>query len=230
MAITLDASSNSGDKLNVTSVTYSHTVGTGSNTILIVGVGMRDTTAGDMVITGITYNSVALTKIRADAVTVDTSFRSELWYLKAPATGANNIVVSFTGTVAVAGVVGASFFGVDQTSPIDANNGNTGLTTSISASITVVASNSWLVDILYSRSSTLTKNASQTELANFGVNTNDDRVGSSYKPNVSSGSRTMDWTESNDGNDWTISVVSLAPAADSSTFKGFKTLLGVGQI
>src|SRR3990167_4351094 len=116
MAISFDAASSS--RYDDVSLTFSHTVGAaGSNRILIVGVGI----AANLNVSGITYAGQALTKIRHDINAG--AHRNELWYRAVPATGANDIIVSVSGTGDI--VAGAmSFTGVAQTSPIEANNGS----------------------------------------------------------------------------------------------------------
>ena len=84
MAIAFDASS-AGTSVTSTTQTLAHTC-SGVNRILFVNTGI---TSADT-IPGITYNGVALTKI---ASVINGRYFS-LWYLIAPATGANNIVVT----------------------------------------------------------------------------------------------------------------------------------------
>lgn len=229
--IGIDAHSPSTEGVNVTSKTWSHTC-SGSKRALIVGIGGRDTTAADMVITGITYAGVAMTKIRSDAVTVDTSFRTELWYLIAPATGANDVVVTFAGTANFIGGGSVSLTNVPQSSSaIDASDGNTGISSSsadsITTNITTVADNALIIDMMYSRSLGATKNASQTELEKVLVNSNDDTTAMSYKFLASHGATTMSWTPdaSDPIEDYSITVVSIAPGcfidAVSGTDVGF---------
>jgi len=222
MALAHDANANSGAINGLATPftsTWSHTC-TGSNLVLIVNTGARAAVgnAANMVVSGVTYNGVALTKIRSDELDPDSCFRSELWYLVAPATGAHNVVVTWTGALTYAGAASSSYTGAQQSSAvIDANAGSSdNSTTTITTSITTVAASCFLVDAVYSRSGTLTNNASQTLIAGITINA-DDNVGASYKPSVTAGSNSMDWTESNDGNTWVQSVVSLKPASGVTT-------------
>lgn len=218
MAIALDTSTNSGAQLAASTFNWSHTV-SGSDRILVVGYGGRDATAGDMVLTSVTYGTLALTKLRSDAVTVDTSFRSEIWYLIGAPTGSASITVTSTGAVEACAASATSFTGVHQISPIAGQGGASGITLALSCNVVTVLDKAWIMDILYSRSGTITANVAQTEITNLGVNSNDDKVGSSYKPNVTAITNTMDWTESNDGNDWVMSAIALRPSHDLSFYK-----------
>ena len=86
--INLDAvsSADTGASL-LNSLTFSHTIGAaGTNRLLIVGVSIRNTGAGDTVNT-VTYGGVGLT--RAGFRANGNRSRVEIWRLVAPATGTN---------------------------------------------------------------------------------------------------------------------------------------------
>lgn len=103
---------------NVSSVTFAYTVTSGSsNYALIVLASTTANTPANAVITGITYNSVALTKVTDQTNGAE---RAEAWYLLNPLVGSSaNIVITYTGFT-TRGVYGAaSFANVDQTTPID---------------------------------------------------------------------------------------------------------------
>jgi hypothetical protein len=110
MAIAFDATS-AFDSASSTSHTHAHTC-TGSDRFLAVMI-VGDTGGGNDDITGVTYNSVAMTL--ADKI-VDAGIARYvyLYTLIAPATGANNVVVSATNSHFL-GVIGASYTGVSQT-------------------------------------------------------------------------------------------------------------------
>lgn len=112
-ALNIDAVSSTSNT-SVNSRTFSHTC-TGSNRILIVGVSTEDTGSADKVPTGVTYNTVALTKV-VSAQIGDPSVTVSLWYLVAPATGANDIVISLPEVVGTVIGGGISFTGVIQSS------------------------------------------------------------------------------------------------------------------
>lgn len=134
MAIAFDSSSsNSGG-----SAVWSHTC-TGSNQILFV---LFAPTVGDT-ITAATYAGVNMTLL--------TSFSSgarvsNLYYLIAPTTGSNSIQFSLSlGNFAYGS--SSSYTGVDQVSPIDANNTNTtSAGTTQSTSLTTIADNCWVIE------------------------------------------------------------------------------------
>lgn len=113
MAISFDAATDGG-AVTATSLTYSHTI-TGTNPFLMVGV--LGAVSATSLITGITYNGTALTFISGEQLYLADRF-GEGWYLKAPSTGANNVVVSASSSSYISSVA-SSYTGVHQTTPID---------------------------------------------------------------------------------------------------------------
>lgn len=103
-------------------LSWPHTVGTGANRLLVVGVAIRN--AGKTV-TSVSYGGQALTFLQARN-NHDGAVRVEQWYLGAPPSGTGTITVSLSGSAKVVG--GAlSLAGADQVSPFRglAANGST---------------------------------------------------------------------------------------------------------
>jgi hypothetical protein len=144
MAIAADATSQSALQSfpNLT-VTWSHTC-TGADRCLFV-TGFGNAGGGGYNISGMTYNGVAMTEIARVQVPSDRWIG--MYYLAAPATGANNIVMTVVDPPAPDAFAGlaASYTGVHQVSPIDSFNTATASATSITPSTTVVGSDCWLV-------------------------------------------------------------------------------------
>lgn len=147
MAIAIgDTSSAQGT--NVSSRTFAHDVA-GSDTLLVVAVVSEQTnaSAGNLPVTGITYNGDALTKIDADEeVGASDTDRSELWYRLNPDPGTANVIVSLTGQASGLICMAATFTGVKQQAPdASAKANNTG--TSCSASTTPLAADSLVIAV-----------------------------------------------------------------------------------
>ena len=139
MALAVDTSTTGGNTTTANNLTWAHTC-TGSNLILIVGVSNEGNDT-----TGVTYNSVALTAGPNIAPTSGNG-GAKIWYLINPATGANNIVVSRTGTTGGMSSTAASYTGAKQSGqPDSSNTGSVTPGTQLTISTTVVASNCWLV-------------------------------------------------------------------------------------
>lgn len=137
MAIALDATS-STSSASASSLTWAHTI-TGSQTILIVGVGMdADTTCT------VTYNGVSMTEI-GNAQRSAGGVKTFLFYLVAPTTGTNNIIATL-GTATKVASGATSYTGAAQSGQPDSFTATfNDATTSFTVSTTVVASNCWLV-------------------------------------------------------------------------------------
>lgn len=180
-SLAFDAASNSFTTGNT--LTYAHTCSSGSNRVLAVytiGTG----------ISGVTYNSVAMT-LFATRVGFETI---KWWYLVAPSTGTNNVVVSASGNPDISSVA-FSFTGADQTTPMAAINGTTGNSTSPSTSVTTTTTNSIVIDAVVSnQSGAYTPGAGQTEVADVNNTNNNRRYGGSYEAAPSAASTTMSWT------------------------------------
>lgn len=141
MAIVRDATSSGS--ATATSLTVAHTC-TGSNLALIVNVVTIDGTNDD--ITGVTYNSVSMTRQATNAI--GTVARSYQYYLLGPSTGANNIVISASASVSIQ-ADNVSYTGVKQSGFPDASSATTANATSYSNTLTTVADNA--VHIAYIR-------------------------------------------------------------------------------
>lgn len=139
MAIAFDAKS-TGSINPGTSITFAHTC-TGSNLILFVMVS--DNSAGDNV-TSVTYNGVALTRIKY----VNPSYiKTSLWYLINPATGAHNVVVSSNTNNAILGI-SVSYTGAGQTQPNLVSNAVSDSVSgeaSMETNINTLTDNSWVI-------------------------------------------------------------------------------------
>lgn len=140
MAIAFDNAVYGGLVNPSSSQTYAYTVGTGSNRILFVGV------VANVSITGVTYGGMAMTFISSSQNGSDLT--AYLYYLIAPASGSNNVIVSAGSSgVILSGAV--SYSGASQTGVPDASHTAiaTGVT-SWSDSVTTVADNSWAIAMI----------------------------------------------------------------------------------
>lgn len=135
MSVAFDAALQPQVNGSVTSVTRSFTT---SGTDRFLNTWGLTTSVADM--TGVTYNSVSLTK--AGELNVD-AFATETYYLINPASGANNIVWS-NGTSTTFVTSATSYNGVKQ-SFTPTTNTSTGNSSTMSGTLTTVSDNSWIV-------------------------------------------------------------------------------------
>lgn len=137
MAIAFDTAT--VDNASGTSLTFSHTC-TGSNRFLIIGVFSDGASGGD-VVSGVTYAGVALTRANTQNSAAGGN-RLYTYYLVAPATGANNVVISTSSSVSISGFA-QSYTGVAQSSPIDDSETMADTNTTATLSFTSTVANDW---------------------------------------------------------------------------------------
>lgn len=214
-AITIDASSNSGVQILTDAFTFNHTTGSGSDRLMVFGVGSTDDTDADREVLGVDYNVVGGTTVRQDDNNTD-NLSSYIAYLKNPDSGTNAVGVAFAGGVSFAGMAVSTVTGVHQTSTLDAQNGMTqtdGDTATLA--VTTVADNSWVFTVAVNNVGLFyTIDSDQTDRAI--INGNGGEVGlSSLGPKTPAGSASTVWSEDSPASvsDWAISGASFAPTA-----------------
>ncbi len=207
------ASPVAGNNVKNANLTYSFTNTAG--TLLIVCA-----TAGDAVqsISGVTYNGVAMSPV-ASVRSHDgtTGAYSSLWSLLNPATGANNVVVTKSGSNASGYIISGavSFTGNAATNPIAqslTNNATSGTTASVTVPNTTAGN--MVVDCATNGSAM----GSSLQTLNFEKNVNDSDYGnnaaSSYA--TAGGSVTMGYTgDASDG--WGIVAAEIKANTVSDT-------------
>ena len=205
--IAFDVASNSTYQASASTYNWSHTTyASGNSRYLIVGVSMLSV-AGSSV-TGITYNSVAMTFLGAVA-SVSGAVRSELWGLVAPSTGANSIAVTLsTGLVSAACAI--TFTGVHQTSPTEgfasATATNVGAADA-TVNVVTVADNDWVVDQVATDDTAITVGAGQTSRNN--VTGAGGSGADSTEPDTTPSTVTMSWTNVAGLATWSIVAIAL---------------------
>lgn len=235
MAVTFDlASSSTGN--GVETLTFAHTTANQSNRIIIVGVSWLDLSTAGLTISTITYGGIGCTFL-ANALNGP---NSEIWYLYAPATGANNVVITWIGdgigeggARVVAGA--ATFYGVAQSAGVGTPAVATGATSPITVDVAGTTSGNFVVDVAHlfsiTGTPTLTVGASQTSHWNAQVGGQTSRVIGAGSREAANGTITMSWTESANKT-WATTAVEIKAAAAAVTggpvSSTLTTLTGVG--
>lgn len=220
MAIAFDTETDGGSS-GATSLTWSHTC-SGSNRLLFVAT--LQAVEGTDDITSMTYGGVSMTRVAGIQSPGDRFIG--LWYVIAPASGANNVVVNFTGNFMNG--YSMSYTGCKQSSQPDSSNSTTtGTSTTFSISTTVVASNCWVIAHANNINRNSTVGASTTNRAPATPNTQSDTVGDSNGA-VGTGSQTLNFTAAAGAGSWGGIIASFSPITAAATALPFKSLLGVG--
>lgn len=211
-AVSFDATSSTTAQ-NTNTLTWSHTVGAGTNRKLIVGVGIEEVdNSSDETVTSVTFNGTT-NLARAGVVTVASNGwlqHVEVWYLDEAniATGTNiPIVITTTGDVREMSGGAISLLDAYQGAPPVVTNSNVGPNT-ISTSVTTPADNSWVVDVIGSgNANSFTPGAGQTERWDIGNSTS--RSAASTKFLATAGTTTI--TQDQNANRLAHLVITIPP-------------------
>lgn len=219
------ASSASTGTGTASTLTWSHTVGaTGTNRILIVGVSIRNSSS--QTVSGITYAGSGLTLV--GQTTNSNNARVEIWRLIAPATGANNVVVTLSAAARFVGGA-SSFTGVSQTPALALGTyfSNIGNTFTPTVNVTGVAPGQLVIDTIANNTLATTTalpcvGAGQTQrwnnrTSNSTSSNNTPGAGSTEPGPATHGTVTMSWTlggcSGATNRQWAIGAVTLKRGA-----------------
>ena len=124
-----------------TTLSWTHTTGTGNDRILLVAVDVVPSSGTPTSVSSVTYGGVSLTRLTYDTYGSSPRIRSYLYYLLNPTSGTRTITVTFgANTYAVGGSV--TYANINQTTPILDYDTNTGSGSSQSATVTASGANS----------------------------------------------------------------------------------------
>lgn len=204
-----DAVSNSSTA-SASSLTWSHTVSnSASNLILVAAIAV----GGSGTCSGVTYAGASMTQLTSKAQGTETCY---IFYKLAPATGANNVVASFSGSVSGIGLA-VSYSNVVQTSPFGTAATASSGSGNSSNTVTVTSTSQLVLDINYANGSSSTAGSLQT------VETSNTAVAPFYfsdLPSSSSSSMALSWTNAGSPSIWIEMSVALLPNPESATDTG----------
>ncbi len=204
------------------SLTFSHTCGSGSDRLLVVVV-WGDLSSNADQISGVTYNGVAMTRV--DEINVTDGRWNYLYYLLNPSSGANNVVISSGGTHYIGGLAG-DYTGVAQSGQPDATDTDSSQAgSSATASVTTTADNCWLICAGYMNSALQagTGATSRVEAAAF----DNGGLFDSNGPITPAGAASLEVESVNPGTAGSIVGAAFAPAGAAATTYG--RLIGRGM-
>jgi len=187
MAIARDATSSSttsGWSNLGTSYSLSHTCAASSVLVVYVETG----SVAD-VVTGVTYNGVAMTQIKKQARS-DSALFGYLYFLGTPSTGANNITVSLSAAESSGIVCGSSYTGASTSNPT-ITAGDNATSTTCTVTMTTTVDNSWLVGGFYTGGGAMTVGANTTKI---GGATNTAMMVDTNAAQTPTGSKSMSMT------------------------------------
>lgn len=222
MAIAFDAAVSSQDNTGTGTSTWTHTC-SGSNRILLIGF----MPSGGSVSGTPTYNGVGMTQIGTFSLAGTVFQNCYLYYLIAPATGANTVSVSYTGASYMYSA-SASYTGVDQSSPIDVSGNAIATSTSLSKSLTTTVNNDWLVGFFGEGSTGTSLSAGANTTFRVTPTGNSwSNWGDSNGAETPAGSFSLAMNAGVAGH-LGMYIAAIKPVASSTTVLPFRSLLGVG--
>ncbi len=220
-AIALDsADANMSSQGQANSMNITHTC-TGSNLIVFVSTEVNSNTN---VVTGITYNSVAMSLVDAGLQSIDSG--TIVLYLQTnPSTGIQTAAISASAST-IFRAYSISYSGANAAGQPDSHNNQSGVTVGanpVSVSTTVVASNCWLL--------MASSNDTGEPTADSGIRrgTSSGSGFGTFDSNgtVGTGSQSLSFNIASTGR-YATAICSFAPAGGAVIAVPFKTLLGVG--
>lgn len=233
MAVAFDAvgPSSAGTSTTGTSLSWNHTC-SGSNRLLVVGaaIGASDDTG---ITATATYNGTSMTSAGLVHSNNSTDGYVQIFYLAAPATGANTVAITITGGSVDIEAGSISFTGTDQSTPLANTTTNAGSGTTASVSITNSSGN-MVIDASCCGSG-YTTGTNQTMRWLNSLNSNTAAGSGAQSTSASTGSVTMSYSINDDW--WGIIGTSVQSApttpvvtTDSITNIGGTTATGNGTV
>lgn len=232
MAATFDTSSSNGNTTPASSYSFSATVNSGSNRLLIVGFNaFNQVGVNNSIAVSVKFNGVAMTRAVTQFLTNGSSFdlSTDIWYLINPTVQTANVVGDFSGGSG-GGITSfhgyaASYFGMQQSSPVDATlpQNITSPTTHVTGSVTTTQSGDVLADVLSAGGQAFSADAGQTTLMTFATT---DR--GSYEIAGAAGSTAMGWTAGVADTATHVIAAFLAASTATTTIAPTHMMLGMG--
>jgi hypothetical protein len=238
---TLDGAVSSGTGLPTeSSVSFSHTTGTGTNRLMLVGVSWNCGTT-DRTISSITFTpdgglALSLTEVKTQLYNWSSNYRyTAIYSLLSPDSGVPGTVhIAFSGAVSNGIIAGAAnFAGVDQTTPLGTPDGAVGTgnnssgTPNPAVTLTGLGGDELVFDSVFigvsSTSHAITADSGQSELWNvsgYSLSTSFNGLGAASTKEATGTSATMSWTTVNFGSTttrWAIAAVPINPGPAGPT-------------
>lgn len=189
--IALDNTSSLPATTGSTTISWSHTITSNTNGILLVGIAY---TGSSTTVSGVTYNGVAMTPTTT-TYAITTSYFLAQYYLLLPATGTHNVAVTFSNSTTFAQGGGVSLTNVAQSAPEAVATTNAITAGTIGGSITTISDNAWIVDVIAMTSSASAFTAANIQAFNNADTTSSRVVAGQYGgPYTPAGSKTSNWT------------------------------------
>jgi len=152
--IEFDSASSASDSVGETStLSWSHTIGSGQDRVLVVGLAGEDSNSDDIVVSSVTYNGVSMSPVSGSGSVsgVDTKVATALYYMldsNLPAAGTYTVAVTYAGPVNDITAGAVSLFNVKQQPAEAVAAGADPNAAEISTEVTTLSDGAWLIDVV----------------------------------------------------------------------------------
>jgi len=148
--IEFDAASSNAESFDSTTLSWSHTIDSGNNRILVVTAVCADSIAKDRLISSVKYNGVNMTRVPASSKS-RSYIKADLYYIldaDLPSSqGTYTVSVTYNGTVYARAGGAVSLKNVKQQTPEAVATNSLASATAISTDINTLSSGAWIVDV-----------------------------------------------------------------------------------
>lgn len=217
MAIALDATSSSA-WTDASPLTWNHTVGTGDDRFLVVGLACD---GGTGVPSAVTFDGVSMTKVREDSYAATCS--SSIWVLQNPNSGTKVISVTFNDTSQNCFGGATSYTGVNQSTTVDSATGTNGTGTgAIAFNVTTVADNCWVFGTVSSYADALLVVDTPTQTSRWTTNHTSTTATNGQDNNAAktpAGAVSIGWTFAGTSAKYAMSGISFSPPLIKPSFR-----------
>jgi alpha-L-rhamnosidase len=198
-------------------VSWSHTIGSDPNRVLVVGVAAEDPCVNDLVVSSVKFNGVSMTFVPSSSITVGstTRMKTDLYYLldgNLPAAGTYTVTVTYAGQVDNRNGGAVSLAYVKQQAPeavITNSNSNSG---TISTNITTLTNGAWVVDVVGSGNPGSFTTTASGMVERWDVSADSSCGAASTRAVSTAGTVTLSWSGPGSGNRNSHSLAAFAPA------------------
>ena len=212
--IQFDAASSTSSGSASTTLSWSHTIGSGNNRILIVSTVCEDSTPADQIMSSVKFNSVNITpvpgSIRSRSNSSNSILRTELYYMLNPPTGTYTVAITYNGSVSYRAGGAISLRNVKQQAPEAVVTNAKSAATTISTDVTIPNIGAWIVDVVgHSNSDSFT---SSTTTERWDRNSGYHTGAGGTKAVTSAGLNTISWTYNGSSGSTVHSLAAFAPS------------------
>jgi hypothetical protein len=208
--ITFDANTSASSGTAGTTLSWSHTVGSGNNRMLIVESATEDTDWSDATIKSVTYGSTNNLMAVKGSSKRQGSIDTDLWYLPNPPVGTNTITINYFGSVTSRAGGAISLRNVKQQPAEDANTHSSSSANTITTNITTRTNGDWVADVVGHATSGSFTTSTSTE--RWDRNSGNHTGAGATKAVATAGSTPLTWTFSSSAAAISHSLASFAPS------------------